>query len=239
MSSLVLKDCTTWVDGIPLTTYSNELTLALSIAELDVTTFGGGGFKARAAGLRDVTADLKGFWDGAVIDADAFTNLGVMARAVSITTDGVAGSPAYLFKAGNFEYSAGGGVGAANPFSLKMMGSDGVGVVRGQLAAAKGSVSATGVLGSAQLLGAVGSTQWLYAAFHVFPVVGTTITVLLESDDNAGFTSPTTVATIGPLTAVGGTWMPRVAGPLTDTYYRFRVSAITGTFTVAGSIAVQ
>ncbi|MCW2920026.1 MAG: hypothetical protein JWN52_8094 [Actinomycetia bacterium] len=239
MSTLVLKDCTTWVDSIPLTTYANELQLTLTVDDLDVTTFGSGGFKQRAAGLRNVEADLKGFWDGAVVDADAFANLGVINRVVSITPDGAAGSAAYLFKAGNFSYDQGGAVGAADPFTLKMMGSDGVGVVRGQLAAAKGSVSATGVLGSGQNLGAVSSTQFLYAAFHVFPTVGTTITVLLESDDNSGFTTPTTVATLGPLTAVGGTWMPRVAGPLTDTWFRFKVSAITGTFVVAGSIAVQ
>lgn len=239
MSALVLKDTTIWVDSVPLTTYANEVSLAASVAELDVTTFGSGGFKQRAAGLKSVEATVKGLLDPAVVDADAFTNLGVMGRVVSISTDGAAGSPAYVFQAGNFEHTQGGKVGDVDPFSGKFMGSNGVGLVRGQVAAAKQSVSATGVLGSAQLLGAVGATQFLYAAFHIFPTAGTTITVLVESDDNAGFTSPTTVATLGPLTTVGGTWMARVAGPLTDTYFRFKVSAITGTFNVAGSIAVQ
>jgi hypothetical protein len=68
---------------------------------------------------------------------------------------------------------------------------------------------------------------------------GTTITVQVQSDDNAGMSSPTTVATIGPITVVGGTWMTPIAGPITDTYYRMNVSAITGTFSVAGAIGIR
>jgi hypothetical protein len=33
--------------------------------------------------------------------------------------------------------------------------------------------------------------------------------------------------------------MTRLAGPFTDAYWRLNVSAITGTFSVAGAIAVQ
>lgn len=239
MSAVVLTDVSTWVDGIPLTTYANELSLALTVDEVDVTCFGSGGYKQRAPGLKNVEADMKGFWDGAVVDADAFANLAVGGRVVTVTPDGAAGSTAYLFQAGNFEYGQGGGVGAADPFNLKMMGTNPVGLVRGKLAAAKGNVSATGPLGSGLNLGAVGSTQFLYAAFHVFPVAGTTVTVLVESDTTNAFAAPTTRGTIGPLTTAGGTWMARVAGPITDTWFRFRVSAITGTFIVAGSLAVQ
>ena len=83
-------------------------------------------------------------------------------------------------------------------------------------------------------LGAVGASEALYAAFHVISS-GTTITVALQSDDNAGFSSPTVRATLGPITTAGATWV-RVAGPFTDTYYRFVVTAITGSHIVAGAI---
>jgi hypothetical protein len=51
---------------------------------------------------------------------------------------------------------------------MSSMGSNGVGAVRGQLAKKKGSVAATGPLGSGCNLGAVGAGQYLYASFHVF-----------------------------------------------------------------------
>jgi hypothetical protein len=207
------------------------------VEEKEVTTFGGGGFKQRIGGLRDTECDIKGLEDtSAAIDADTFANVGVQ-RVVTVSTTGLAAATAYMFKATNFEYQHFGGVGDAATFSLKMMGSDGVGLVRGQVAAAKGNVSATGALGSGLNLGAVGASQYLYAALHIF-TAGTTITVKVQSDDNSGFTSPTDVATLGPFTTTGGTWMTRVAGAITDTYYRFNVSAITGTFNAAGAIAV-
>ena len=60
----------------------------------------------------------------------------------------------------------------------------------------------------------------------------------IESDDNGSFTSATTRATIGPLTATGGTWVTRVAGAITDDYYRFNVTAITGTFSVGAAFGI-
>ena len=110
--------------------------------------------------------------------------------------------------------------------------------MRGQLAKAKGNVSATGQLGSVLNLGAPTSTQYVYATLHVFSA-GATITVEVQSDSSAGFGTPTTRGTIGPITARGGTWMTRVAGPFAaETHWRMNVSAVTGTHSVAGAIAV-
>lgn len=237
MAPIVLTDCTAWVDGLAVTTYTNEMTLKVDIDDQEVTTFGSGGWKSRVGGLRDVDFDLKGFWESTP-DADTWANLGAADRALTVTPDGVAGSLAYMSRVGEFSYEHGGDVGDVDPFSLKAMGTNAYGVVRGQLAAAKQNVSATGVVGSALQLGAASSTQFIYVALHVF-TAGTTITVKLQSDDNAGFSSSTDVATIGPITTTGGTWMTRVAGPKTDTYWRLNVSAITGTFNIAGAIGIQ
>ena len=51
---------------------------------------------------------------------------------------------------------------------------------------------------------------------------------------------PVPRATIGPVTARGATWLARVAGPfVAETHWRLNISAITGTFQVAGWIAVD
>lgn len=238
MAPYVMTDCTAWIDGLALTTYANEMTLSSSVDDKDVTTFGSGGWKARTGGLRDVDFSLKGFWESTP-DADTWSNLGTADRALTVTPTGAAGSVAYFCRVDEFSYEQGGGVGDVEPFSLKAMGSNAFGAIRGQLAAAKGNVAATGALGSAVNLGAPSATQFVYAVLHVF-TAATTITVQVQSDDNSGMSSPTTRGTIGPITVAGGTWMTRVAGPFSgETWWRMNVSAISGTFNVAGAIGIQ
>lgn len=239
MATLALVDATTYVDDYDFTTDLSSVKLEAAAEELDSTTFGGGGFRSRTAGLKTVGGEVAGYWQ-ATPDAAAFTNLGTANRVVTHTLTGVAGDVAYMYQAGKFKYEAFGTVGELTPFTLTMNGTDGTaGLVRGQLAKAKGNVSATGVLGSVLNLGAPTATQYVYCAVHIFSA-GTTITLQLQSDTASNFPSATTQATIGPLTTAGGTWMTRVAGALAgETHWRLNVSAITGTFSIAAAIAVQ
>lgn len=243
MATFTLTDVAVHMDGYDFSTDSNELTLGVEVADNETTTFQSGGYRTRVAGLKDVTLDLSGFWqsDTVAVDPKAFGLLGQTPKVVSVSPTATQGDTAYLFRGGEFSYELFGSIGDATPFSVSVMASDGIGVVRGKTAKSKGTVSATGALGAGltdlSTDDQVSSTQFLYAALHVFSA-GTTITVDLESDDNAGFTTPTTRATFGPLTAAGSSWT-RVAGPITDTFYRFNVTTVTGTFTVAGVIAIQ
>lgn len=242
MSTFAFTDATIWVGGYDFTTDANEVTLDLAAEELDATTFGLNGYRARKGGLRNTEAMVKGFWDSATSaapDPQIAPNLGTADAVVTVAADDAAASVAYMVQLGRFGYTAFGEIGQLTPFELKLNGTNAVGAVRGQVAAAKQSVSATGQLGSILSLGAPTTTQFVYATVHVFSA-GTTITLQLQSDTGAGFASATTQATVGPLTAAGGTWMTRVAGPLAgETHWRFNVSAITGTFQVAAAIGVQ
>ena len=240
MGTLVLDDATIWVGGYDFTGDANQVSVSASVAELDVTTFGSGGFRSRIGGLRDVTAQVAGFWSSGTSgapDPEMFPDLGVADRVVTVAPDAAEGAVAYMFQGGKFTGQMFGQVGEAVPFSLNMSGSNKAGLVRGQVLKAKGTVSATGAIGTATELGAVASGQFLYATLHVFSA-GTTITVVLESDADDTFASATTRATFGPLTTRGGTWAARVAGPVTDTWYRLRVTAATGSFTLAGAAGV-
>lgn len=239
MGSLCLVDVTTYVAGYDMTTDMNQLTFGADAEKLDNTTFGSGGWRTRVAGLKDVSGELKGYWQaGAVsIDNDAFANLGTADRSVTVTPTGVGGDVAYLWRGESLKYSMFDDIGKLTPFTLAMVGSNGAGLSRGKLVKPKGSVAATGVTGSSvQLPGGVAAGLALHASFHVFGA-GTTITALVESDNSNAFPSPVTVATFGPITAVGGTTL-RVAGPLTDDWYRLRVSAITGSFSIACAIGI-
>lgn len=240
MATFALTDATCWVGGYDFTGDLNQISLAASADELDVTTFGSGGYRSRIAGLRTVQASLAGFWSSASTgapDPQLMPDLGVTDRVVTIAPDDAEGAVAYMFQGAKFSTQMFGAIGDATPFSVEMMGTNGVGLIRGQVLKAKGNVNSTGATGTAVELGAVSSGQYLYATFHVFSA-GTTVTAVLESDVDNTFATATTQATFGPITTTGGTWATRVAGPLTDTWYRLRISAVTGTFSIAGAAGI-
>lgn len=241
MPSFALTDATTYIGGYDWTTDLNEVALSVSADELDTTTFGAGGYRQRIAGLRNIEGNIAGFWDSAATDAPdprAFSSLGVVDREVTMSPAGVEGATAYFFRGGSFTYEAFGAVGEATPFSLDLKCSNGTGLVRGSLLKAKGTVSATGATGTAVNLGTTAAGKYLYGVLHVLGTPGTTITAVLESDDSNTFPSPTTRITFGPATVNGGVWGTRVAGSITDNWYRIRVTAITGTFTVAAAAGI-
>ena len=230
---------TTWVAGYDMTTDLQQLQMPIELDALDSTTYGPTrAGRSRQAGLESTSSSLDGYWDSATnaLDPTVFAAL-TGSQVITHSFTGVEGTPAYFYQARTFTYQVFGSLGELAPFTLtaqsaRQAGTSVPGVVRGPILKGKGTVSATGATGTPAQLGAVPSGQYLYAVLHVFSA-GTTLTAVLESDDNSGFTSATTRATFGPLTTTGGIWAARVAGPITDDWYRLRITAITGSFTVA------
>lgn len=235
----VATGVTTWIHDRVVTTDTNKCSLTVTPTIKRSTVFGLDGWERQTPGFRKVTAKIEGFQDSPV-DAASFSSLGTINRAVTIADKSTELSTAYAFEAASIQYNTFDAVGELVPFSLEAIGSNQVGLVRGQIAKATGVVSATGPLGSGVQLGApgFGEGDWLHAALHIFSA-GTSITVQIQSDDNGAFISPTLRATIGPVTALGGVFMPRVSvAGLFDDWWRFNVSAITGSFTLGGMIAL-
>lgn len=228
-------------DGFDFSGVSNEYSVTCEATALDKTTFRSGSYNEFAGGLKTVTFDAKGFHDAAAggLDPTAFTDFSSTGKVYTVGLDETEGDPALMFQGSKAKYDMFGTINEMAPYSLSVVGTDGVGVVRGVLAKEKADVSATGATGTALNLGAVSASQYLYATFHLFGTAGTTITAVVESDDANNFPSATTRITFGPLTAIGGTWGTRVAGSITDTWYRLRVTAITGTWSVACAIGIQ
>lgn len=241
MAATALIDAFIHGDSHDFTVDTNTVQLEGTAADLDSTTFASAGWSERAGGLKNGSLHVEGFWIAGTNEVDpvAFAGVGVSSRVWTVGPVETEGQPAYILNAETSNYQLFGAVGELTPFAIDgQQSGNAAGIVRGQLAKARGNVSATGVLGSVVNLGATGAAQFVYCSVHVFSA-GTTITLQLQSDNASGFPSPATVATIGPITAAGGTFMTRVAGPLTDTHWRLNVSAITGTFNVAAAIAVQ
>jgi len=249
MSSFAANNITTWFGGYDMTGDLNSTTLAMEYDALGADAFKPGTVtkpgRVRVAGLESVQLDQAGLWQAAddAVDPVAFAALGGSSQPVSNSPDGLESSVAYLYRVRAFNYELFGQVGEVAPFRLTAQSARGTGLasvggIRGRVLKTKGNVSGTGGLGSVVQVGAVGAGQYLYAAVHVFSA-GTTISMDLASDDNLGFTSGTTRGSVGPITTTGGTWMTRVAGPITDDYWLFNVTACTGTFSLACTVGIR
>lgn len=236
-----LFDSLIYIGGHDFTGDTNKGNLAGEAAALPATTFASGGDEEVKGGQKKFEASFEGYWESAetdAVDPEAFEALGVTGQIVAVTPTGVQGGPCYFGQASKLKYNLFGSVGELPPYTLSLGGSSTVGLIRGRLAVAKASVNSTGAKGSVVQLGAVGVDEAVYAVVHLFGTPGTSITLKVQSDNADTFASATDVATIGPLTAAGGTWMTPVAGANTDDYFRINVSAITGTWLMAAAIGV-
>lgn len=148
----------------------------------------------------------------------------------SVAVAATDGSAAYLMRGVTLGYTPVEGTVGELAMASHSAVSSGV-VARGLLlhpAATQRTASGTG---TAREMGAVSATQRLYAALHVPIVAGTTpsLTVKVQSDDGAGFGSPTDRVTFTAETdgTVGYQW-GSVAGAVTDTFWR-AIWTISGT----------
>lgn len=111
----------------------------------------------------------------------------------------------------------------------------------GVLMAAKAARTSSSNSGTAQQLGAVGASQRIWAALHVFAASGTTpsLAVTVKSDNSVGFGSPTTQITFTSATTATSE-VKSTAGAITDDYWRvdWTISGTTPSFTFAVAIGI-
>lgn len=233
----VLTDACVYIGAYDYTGQSNTAQLNATGANLDKTTFRSGGWNEGAMGLKTVDFQVAGFWPPDASSA-GFDQIGSANEVHTLASSETEGEPCDMWQGVRYNPQLFGDVGVLAPYSVSSYGDDGLGVVRGALLKEMATVSATGATGTAVQLGAVAAGQYLYATFHVF-TAATTITAVLESDNASNFPTAATQITFGPYTTTGGRWGVRVAGPITDDWYRFRITTITGSFVIAGAAGIR
>lgn len=242
MAAQVLTASQLYIAGHDFTCDANDAGLAANVAVQRATTFCSGAWEEFLPGVVSAELSASGVWStgtGDTIDAVEWGANGATDRVITYAPAGTEGTVAYMLQGARTSYQFGGAHGEVAPWSISAVGTASNGMVRGQLLLAKtAAISGAGAVGTGVQLGAVGADEFVYATLHCFSA-GTTLTVVLESDDNASFTSATTRYTFPDVTAAGGTWAVRVAGAITDDYWRLRVTAATGSFTLAGAAGIQ
>jgi hypothetical protein len=244
MSTFVQTNVRCYVGAFDLSSHFKTNEISISCEPQDDTAWGDTA-RSNAGGLFAISFSGEGFYEanGDNLPDDVLTNgLGGAALTATIApTGGTDGEVAYSFGSLESAYQPlGGSVGDMAMFTVAAVGSGGF-WFRGLVDHAKGAETASGT-GTGRQLGAVGATQKLYSAVHVFDVSGTspTLDVVIESDDNSGFTSATTRITHEQSTTRASA-MKKVDGAITDDWFRvnYTIGGTTPSFTFAVVIGVR
>ncbi|MFG1898694.1 hypothetical protein ACGFIP_32270 [Micromonospora zamorensis] len=245
----ILKNVRIFNGGVDLTSSANKVEVSGEVEERDMTTFGSYDgpsdriWKEVMAGTKSGKASASGFWealDPSKVDDSSWSSLGGVGAWTVCPRGAAVGDVAYVTQAMRGQYQLGGSQGDIAPWSAAWGGS--MPIVRGVIAHPPGLARTATGTGTAVLHVAVPTGGELIAALHVLSAAGTTpsITVKIQSDDAAGFASPTDLLTFTAATARGGE-ARRLAGPITDTYYRasWTITGTTPSFLFVVSLGVS
>lgn len=259
MALFVWTNARLFVDEFDLSGQMNQLQLDYTAEMLDATVMDPARTRIRAAGLWAAEINHNGFLDftDGAIDDQLFATLGVNAGvdqtiipvpsgALGVIADG---DHAIFGQFVSGAYSPGGTVGELAKFNWTASG-------RSQLAKGRVSIddatNVTGVVngsgyrfGNAAFgpLGAaidVPAGDLIKALVHVTAEdTFTSATIVLESDNDAGFGTATTIATQAIVPGIASyAFESDGTTVISDDYFRLRVSAFVGTsLTLIGSIA--
>jgi len=234
-TTTVLKDAKIALRGVDLSGLSNQVALNLGVNTENANAFGDT-FEIFTPTLLTVGGSISGFYAPDTVDAEFFSQLGTTGVLAAIASASTLGSRAYIFK-GTFtadENSA--SHGEILKYSMDFSGAEGP--IGGTLMEAS-TFSSIGA-GTGRQLGTVSASQTLYAQLHVTAVTGGTpsLTAKIESDAASNFGLPTDRITFDVVSAAGAQ-RKSVAGAITDDWFRFNVTAISGTFDVILVLAIQ
>lgn len=240
MAHLVLSQAKIWLAQYDLSGVLNSIALEYGAGLQDDTNFASGGTRTRVGGLKTVAAQVEGFFEGDTIDKELFDRIAVADVPISIAPEGgTEGNRAFTFRAMLGDYAPGGSIGEMLRFSAGGEASQGP-LVRGTLMHNQARTATAN--GTARQLGAVSSTQRIYAALHVLAASGTlpTLDIKLQSDDASGFLSAVDRITFAQKTAIGSEWAS-TAGAIADDWWRLAITiggtSPSFTFAVVAGIA--
>lgn len=249
---MLMTNAKIYLGGYMLHGYSNTMSLQYGAEMLDDSVFGCS-TRSNRPGMFTTQFTANIFWDitapaapGISMEAFMFGRIGA-AREVLSTGPVVTADGDVCYTTRNVHSSwqpLGGAVGEllAGELSGASAGSPLIrGVAQGVGAAKVASGNAT----YTQIAGGVPVGKKLYGALHVVAAsgTGTSLTCVVESDDNTGFSSPTTQLTFASFTqaALGADWQETAGvSAITDTYFRMKWTIAGGTpsFTILGVIGV-
>lgn len=235
MPPFVAKNLKVWMDGFDISGDLNMVGLSYA-SELQEDTAFGDDTKSNNPGLKVGGFEMEGYWQAGLdkIDEILFGRVGLAGLVVTVGGEnGAEGEIGYLFRPVIGEYSPGASIGEMMKFSASGQAGGHRPLVRGTII--HNALKSVDGNGTAFNLGALGTTQKLYATLHVLSIVGTSIAVIVQSDDAQGFGTPTNRIVFTTATLKGAQYAVPLAGPITDNWWRvnYDLTGTSATFVVA------
>lgn len=235
MGKSVVKQGVVCLGGYDLTGDTNAIAASYGAQALDGTVLGDN-TRNYGGGLKTTKFVNKGFWD-ATADAGIFDDIS-LTDVLTFGFGSAEGDVVFFQQAMAAQYQTGDQVGKYLPFSLTAEAAGDL--IRGTLAANKTGITTTGS-GTSFQLGAVSSSQKVYAALHVTDIQGTgtpTLAAILQSSPDG--TSWTDRITFTDATAIGAQF-DSLAGAITDTYWRitYTITGTTPSFDFVVAVGIQ
>lgn len=239
MSAEILTQAALWIAQHDVRSSMNNIALQSSYETKDCTCFGQGA-RSYALGLPRTSFSAAGYPTSDAVDKAFFDLAGQSELPITIGKERAEGAVAYVGKILDAKYSSNFSVSEVRAFDTSgELSSRSFG--RGRILTIAAGASATANGAGLQLRG-ISVTRKAFAALHVTAAGGATPTldVIIQSDDNAGFTTPTTRATFSQL-AVVGSQMVEIDGAITDDYWRARytIGGSTPSFDFAVSLGFE
>ncbi len=233
MSTQVIKNRPSWLGGLNIS--ENAHTMAIDYgAEAQDNTVLTDTTRSNTGGLLTFGFSIDAYSDFTDVDLALFNGVNADVPLTFATETGADDEVAFLINTLQLTHSPiTGGVG-------DMAGTNVSGNARGKLARGIIEISTatptTGTTTGSQI-GALSSSQRMYANLHVTAVAGSTLDVIVQSDDNSGFTSPTNRITFTQASGVTSEHLS-VAGAITDDYWRLSYTISGGSFTFAVALGI-
>ena len=244
MATLTLTDVELFLDEYRISCAMSQAELGIDVDVQDATTFCHD-TRTGKAGLITQTLSMRGFWDGAEINAgtnDSIDELfySSVAREDALVTVCPEGSAVGdIAFAGLWEFATyvpGAEVGALLPFDVSAGARSKLTRVTSMI---DGTTQRTGtVTAGKQQLGAVAAGNRLVAVLHVYEFDGTSLDVVVRSDANATAGGETSRGTFAQLTGVGSGRLV-VAAPITDAYWDATLTFVGTSFTAALFLGIE
>lgn len=229
---------------------ANTVALNRSAAMLDATVFGNN-TRVNSPGLDEITASVSGFWHASTtgaVDPTLYNAQGGTGSPLTIAPKNASLGVAYMFPAVEASFNFFGTFGELAPFDAEFQFAQysTLGVrqqCRGLIGIQPTAITgASGAGAYTTLTAPVSSTQYLVLCVHVIATDSSSLTFVLESDDNTSFTSATSRISTGVMSggAGGQSFYGHLLGPVaTDTYYRVSYTRSGGsTFTALATFGV-
>lgn len=236
MAVTAFTDGRVYAGGVNLSGYANQAQMDLTAAELDASTISDD-WDVTKLGRKRAAIDVTSFYEAGDGLPDAlFDSLGVANQVVTLLPDGDDGGVGYSVQAVPVQHTIGGQSGELMTVQFSARG-DISRAIRGTIMHDDSTARTADGNGTARQLGAVSSTQRVYAALHVVAYSGfTNVVVKVQSDDGVGMASATDRLTFSTMTTIGANWQS-AAGAITDDWWRVNYD-VTGTGSVTFVVVV-